>query len=42
MGAGEGISQSASPTNKKIGNTLKVKVTGKVVAVDAIKSYGEV
>jgi hypothetical protein len=32
MGAGRGISQSASPTNKKIGNTLKVKVTGKVVA----------
>jgi hypothetical protein len=42
MGAGRGISQSSSPTNKKIGSTLKVKITGNVVAVDTIKAYGEV
>jgi hypothetical protein len=42
MGARRGISQSASPTNKTIGNTLRVNVTGKVVTVDTIKSYGEV
>jgi hypothetical protein len=42
MGAGRQISQSSSPTNQTIGNALKVKVTGKAVTVDTIKSYGEV
>jgi len=40
--AGRGISQSASLTNKTIGNTFKVRVKGKVVAVDTTKSHGEV
>lgn len=40
-GAGRGISQPASPTNKIIGNNLKVRVKGKVVAVDKV-TWGSV
>jgi len=42
MGVGKGISQSSPPTNKTIGNSLKVNVTGKVIAVDNIVIWGSV